>query len=105
MTFQQFLEQISQLIHDGKYEDAIHHLEKHSDEFNDNPDYYQHLAMLYIKNENREKAKHVLEKAVLLAPDNAVSQNNYGVVLYQDQEYEASRKCFETAVVLNNRYV
>ena len=60
--------------------------------------------MLYLKENNFEKAKEYYEKAIELEPNDATGYHNLGVVFYKFGHLEMAKSYFEKVILINNNF-
>ncbi|MGL6196708.1 MAG: tetratricopeptide repeat protein, partial [Thermoguttaceae bacterium] len=63
------------------------------------------LGMIYLAQNEPEKAEPLVAKSVKLEPKKATYQNNYGVVLIEIKRFSDAKFAFETALSINPEYV
>ncbi len=82
----------------GDYETALVKLQKSLAEDPRRAETHHYLAELYRRTGDREGARQAYERALRLAPSEAMIWRNYAVFLCEERDYRAAQRAFDRAI-------
>ena len=103
-TFANFFQQALALHRQNRFSEAEVLYRQILEADPNHPGAMHFLGMLAYVSKDFPKAAELISRSITLCPDKAVYHNNYGVVLREVGNYEASRRSFERALALQPDY-